>query len=275
MQTLQDRNFDDLAAKFARKIYGSLKGQVRQAVIWRDLMAAAGSHLQADLEAVMGIGSRPLRVLDLGGGLGQFSIRLAALGHTVTYNDISARMVDEAQCQAKLAGCFETINWQPGSYQSIVTQADIGQHRYDLILAHAMIEWLAEPHQLIAQVGPLLSSNGLLSLSYYNRHGWEYRNLLRGNFNLLERPYQNQEGSLTPLHAFTYEQITQWLTAAGLNVSSSTGIRVFCDYTREQRGGLSNSEAVVAKELEYSTQQPYKWLGRYIHLLAGSTADAC
>lgn len=271
---MQDRNFDDLAAKFARKIYGSQKGQVRQAVIWRDLIAA-GSRLQIDLEAVVDSGSRPLRVLDLGGGLGQFSIRLAALGHTVTYNDISTRMVDEAQRQAKLAGCFEAIAWQPGSYQSIVAQAGICQHRYDLILAHAMIEWLAEPHQLIADLSPLLSSGGLLSLSYYNRHGWEYRNLLRGNFNLLERPYQNQQGSLTPLHAFTYEQIAQWLTAAGLSVSSSSGIRVFCDYTSEQRGGLTNPEAVVAKELECSTQQPFKWLGRYIHLLAGSATDDC
>jgi S-adenosylmethionine-dependent methyltransferase len=32
-----DRNFDDLTEKFKRKVYGGLKGEIRLAVIWRDL----------------------------------------------------------------------------------------------------------------------------------------------------------------------------------------------------------------------------------------------
>ena len=40
MSIKTDRNFDDLAQKFARKVYGELKGDIRLAVIWRDLLAA-------------------------------------------------------------------------------------------------------------------------------------------------------------------------------------------------------------------------------------------
>ncbi len=34
-----DRNFDDIAEKFTRNIYGTTKGQIREAVVWQDLDA--------------------------------------------------------------------------------------------------------------------------------------------------------------------------------------------------------------------------------------------
>ncbi len=264
MAALADRNFDDLAAKFARKIYSSQKGEVRLAVIWRDLeewFAEAARPLQ-------GAAAGPLRVLDIGGGLGQFSCRLAALGHCVTYNDLSTQMLALAQRSAEQAGCAANIDWRPGSYQPLVAALAERGERYDLILCHAVIEWLAEPQRLAAELAQLLAERGLLSLSYYNRHGWAYRNLLRGNFNLLDRPYRAEPGSLTPHHAFTQPQVAGWLNEQRLQLERSSGIRVFSDYAGERRGGLADPAAVVARELAQSSQEPYKWLGRYIHLLA-------
>lgn len=52
---MQDRNFDDIAEKFARNIYGTTKGKIRQAVVWQDL-----TGLLAQLP------QRPLRILDAG-----------------------------------------------------------------------------------------------------------------------------------------------------------------------------------------------------------------
>ena len=54
---MQDRNFDDIAEKFSRNIYGTTKGQLRQAILWQ--------VLDRVLEE---IGGRKLRVLDAGGG---------------------------------------------------------------------------------------------------------------------------------------------------------------------------------------------------------------
>jgi S-adenosylmethionine-dependent methyltransferase len=34
---MRDRNFDDIAEKFSRNIYGTTKGQLRQAILWQDL----------------------------------------------------------------------------------------------------------------------------------------------------------------------------------------------------------------------------------------------
>lgn len=57
---MQDRNFDDIAEKFSRNIYGTTKGQLRQAILWQDL-----DRVLAEM------GPQKLRVLDAGGGEGR------------------------------------------------------------------------------------------------------------------------------------------------------------------------------------------------------------
>ena len=82
---MQDRNFDDIAEKFARNIYGTTKGKIRQAVVWQDL-----TGLLAQLP------QRPLRILDAGGGEGHMACQLAELGHQVLLCDLSGEMIQRA-----------------------------------------------------------------------------------------------------------------------------------------------------------------------------------
>lgn len=257
----QDRNFDDLAERFQRKIYGGLKGEIRLAVLWRDLE----SEVPALKEG------RPLRILDVGAGLGQLAIRLAALGHDVVVNDISAEMLGIAREAARKEGVEEVIQWHHGAFQQLPA-LDLGT--FDVVLCHAVMEWLAEPETLLPVLKQFLTQGGMLSLSYYNRHSLEYRNLVRGNFNLLEREnlasnqgFSADPGSLTPGNPQSPEQVGRWVEEAGLSVIATSGVRVFSDYVTSPRGGNAVPEAVVDMELRYSRREPYLWLGRYIHLL--------
>lgn len=61
---MRDRNFDDIAEKFSRNIYGTTKGQLRQTILWQDLDAILATY-----------GGQTLRVLDAGGGEGQTAIK--------------------------------------------------------------------------------------------------------------------------------------------------------------------------------------------------------
>ena len=70
---MSDRHFDQLATRFAEKIYGGAKGAIRLAVLQADLAEA--------------LPDRPLRVLDIGGGLGHMSLWLAERGHEVTFTE--------------------------------------------------------------------------------------------------------------------------------------------------------------------------------------------
>ena len=76
-----DRNFDPIADHFAKKVYGSLKGQIRLAVLNQDIS-----------ELLTHLPNRPLKILDVGAGMGQISLNLAK-NHQVTLNDISQNIL--------------------------------------------------------------------------------------------------------------------------------------------------------------------------------------
>ena len=93
---MQDRNFDDIAEKFSRNIYGTTKGQLRQAILWQDL-----DRVLAEM------GPQKLRVLDAGGGEGQTAIKMAERGHQVILCDLSAQMIDRAKQAAEALAAEE------------------------------------------------------------------------------------------------------------------------------------------------------------------------
>lgn len=121
---MSDRHFDELATRFAEKIYGGAKGAIRLAV------------LQADLKEALP--ERPLRVLDVGAGLGHMSLWLAQQGHSVTLAEPSAPMLDGARERFAAAGLDATFVQAPW-------QALLGEFAapFDLVLCHAVLEWLA------------------------------------------------------------------------------------------------------------------------------------
>ena len=254
----KDRNFDDLADRFARKVYGGLKGDIRLAVIWRDLQT-----LVPEITS-----SKKLRILDIGGGLGQIAVRLAALGHYVDYNDLSKEMLLKAQQLATEHGVEDKVGWYHCAYQDLHQQLSQQKEHYDLVLCHALAEWLADPASLVPALKTFVADKGHLSLTFYNRHSLVYRNLIRGNFRVLESDFEADANSLTPTQPLDPQAMIEKVNASGLKLLNSSGIRVFTDYVTTMRGGHTDSQSVIDKELEYSQLEPYKWLGRYIHLIA-------
>ena len=131
------------------------------------------------------------------------------------------------------------------------------------------MEWLAEPQALINSLRAWLAPKGLLSLTFYNQNALIYRNLVRGNFHVLEGEFSADPGSLTPGTPLQPDAVQQWVQQAGLTTEYSSGIRVFHDYITTQRGGHNDASAVIDMELRHSVQEPFKWLGRYIHFICG------
>lgn len=253
-KTTNDRNFDDIAEHFAHKVYGGLKGQIRLAVLQRDL-----ADVIARLTTTLG---RPLRILDVGAGLGQVSLSLAQDGHDCTLTDISSVMLERAKQSADELGVVCRFMVTP--YQDL--PALLGNEKFDLILCHALLEWVDTPQAVIEICGQLLSKQGMLSLCFYNPIAPVYRNLLMGNFNYLNNPKPADKGSLTPNYPVPYETVLGYLTK--YQILHESGIRVFYDYTSHKKGGLANPQAVIDMELKYSTKLPYRLMGRYLHVLA-------
>lgn len=255
----QDRNFDDISAHFEKKIYGGLKGEIRLAVLRHDIFGWVQSWQQTH--------NRPLRVLDVGAGLAQISIELAKDGHDVTINDISANMLEIAKQNAGEAA--QNITWHTCPYQQL---DDKLTGKYDLILCHAVLEWLAEPKLIMDFFDRWLvddsAEKGVLSLCFYNPASFVYRNLVMGNFNLLNnKNLKADNGSLTPNHPVAKDEVIAWINDHHYQILHTSGLRVFHDYSPLKRGGHTNPQAVIDMEVAYSGQDPYKWLGRYLHFL--------
>ena len=259
-----DRNFDDLAEKFQRKIYGSLKGQARIAVLRRDL------------ERLLPVNSveRRLAILDAGGGQGQLSLRYAAQGHKVVLCDISERMLELASSSAHKLGVSDRVTLIHDRVQNLA-QHETGC--FDLVLNHALLEWTAQPEQILPLLAKFLAEDGVLSTAFYNHAGVLFRNLVRGNlFKVAKGDWQGDEGSLTPSNPPTIEAVEAWHQAAGLEIISRSGIRVFSDYLNNNKLEQISREDIIAQELTYSTHPDLWRMARYIHMISrpgGSSYD--
>ncbi len=243
-----DRNFDDLAERFARNIYGGAKGAIRLAVV--------REQLRPLLEGP------PLRVLDAGCGFGQLGLEFLERGHRVLFNDLSATLLGHAR---EAAGDHPRARFVHGPLQRL----DPALGPFDLILFHAVLEWLAEPRPTLERLVSHLAPGGHLSLMFYNRDALVYRNLLQGNWRKVERgDWGGHRRSLTPHHPLTLEEVEPWLEACGLTVEGRAGVRVLHDYLRPQLRRERPEEALIELELRYCRHPAYLRLGRYIHLLA-------
>ncbi len=255
------KNFDDLAPKFLRKVYGGIKGNIRLAVLKKDLSQFFPSAINR-LDKT----HPPLSILDAGGGAGPFSLKLAKLGHRVTLCDISEKMLEKAGEEVKKKNLSSRVTLIHGAIQELPRRNSGG---YDLVLCHAVLEWVEHPRDLISHLTRLLDNSGMLSMTFYNLNGMIFKNMLRSNYKkILKQEYKGWPGSLTPSHPRQPEKVITWLEEQNLKIVCHSGIRVFHDYILDTDDRKKNPETVLDLELKFSRKLPYRDLGRYQHILA-------
>jgi len=252
------RSFDELGARFARNIVDGPKGRIRQQVLWH--------HLMQQLPALQT--APPLNVLDAGCGLGQMAARLRDQGHHLTLCDVSAEMLAAArgrfeqpsgQVTAEMAFFQASIEEMPGHCRQ----------PFDLVLCHAVLEWLSEPRQAIAALARLVNTGGYLSLSFYNRDALIYRNLINGNLRKVKSgDYAGHPGGMTPDNPLSAAEVFAWLEQQGFDIRGTAGLRVFYDYIPRHVRERLPLEDIIELELEYSCREPFSRLARYIHVIA-------
>src|SRR5690606_4576934 len=206
--TVPDRNFDDLASRFARTIYATPRGRIRLAALAQDF---------ADLNLPLTQAS----VLDIGGGQGQFSLQLAKQGATMHLCDISAEMLHLANDQFAAAGL--PLHSQQCALQQV---ADYFPATYDIVLNHAVLEWLEDPMAALPILAQQVEPGGWLSLMFYHRDGHIWRQLMNGGFSdpLRTSARLRNEGN-APQHPLDPDLVEQQLNALGFSVQRWRGIR--------------------------------------------------
>ncbi len=254
-----DQNFDGLVEHFENKIYGSLKGQLRLRLIKQEL-----------LQQIPALKNRTHRILDVAGGLGQIAIWLAGMGHQVIIADISIEMINRSKQLAENAGISHNIQWFHVPLQQLeqLLQEQKIDNKFDLILAHAILEWMEDPEKGFKNIASLTKPKTKLSLTFYNRQAILLFNLIKGNFHkVLTDNFRGDAGGLTPLNPLHPDVVRNWVKAQNLIIQNESGLRSFYDYMPKNIKQKISDEDIFEMEHKLSKQQPFIDIARYIHFI--------
>jgi len=254
MPIKNDQNFDDLSQRFRKNIYNTLKGQIRLNILWRDLV-----------EQIPEIETGGLSILDAGAGQGNFALQLAQKNHLLTLCDLSSKMLQDAEALFAEHQLEKDVQFIHAPVQELSEHLNT---QYDVVLFHAVLEWLAEPKETLKQLLKRIKPGGYLSLMFYSRTGLIYQNLTRGNFgHVLNNVLAGEGKSLTPTNPQNPEDVYNWLNEFNLESLIRSGVRVFYDgISRERRKQISEEE-LLELEKHFSRVEPYCSLARYVHVL--------
>ncbi len=242
-----DQSFDDRAVHLQKNIYGSDKGKLRLLILQRDLAAIIRQR-------------QGLSVFDAGCGTGLMSEWVALHRHRLFACDSSPVMIEEAK--KRLSG-YQHTTLYCGAIQTVEAK-----QRYDVVMCHAVLEWVKDQTALLSHLVRHLKPGGYLSLMFYNAWAREMAQLVYGNFDYIDKNYQvRQRVKLTPHWPASPDVVESLLARQKMHLVKRSGIRVFYDILRNRDHYQIFRDDIIRHELRVSQQHPYWQMGRYVHFL--------
>ncbi|WP_018981686.1 methyltransferase domain-containing protein [Salinimonas chungwhensis] len=241
-----DQYFDGIADKFVRNIYGTTKGKLRHLL----LLDALAPYLSGP----------PQSVIEIGGGTGIMTKALADQGHNVTLTDASTEILALAR---EFLSDTSGIDIKHSRLQELSTL-----HHYDLVVCHAVLEWLADPFEALSILAEKIPSGGRLSLSFFNRDAALFTNAVYGNFDYIARGMKvKKQVRLNPTNSLRPAEVIEFTERHGFRILSKTGIRCFHDYMHNKPDTEEVFAQLLTLERQYCDVEPFCWLGKYFHLM--------
>lgn len=253
-----DRNFDDITHRFKRNIYDSPKGIIRLEIVYEDM-----------INNIPEISEKPLNILDAGAGMGHMALKLAELDHHLTLCDISAEMLDFARQRFERHKRLSQATFIQSAAQELDQTV---KQQFDLVLFHAVLEWVQQPQQILNILNSHIKPGGYLSLMFYNINSIIFYNLIKGNFKKVQSgEFKGHPGGLTPTNPINPDDVETWLAEIGMQVVARSGVRVIYDYMPRHVRDQRSIDDLLLMEKSYARQQPFQSMGRYLHFVCKKT----
>jgi S-adenosylmethionine-dependent methyltransferase len=245
---------------------------------WGRLRFAVVRHtLAREVAAVAAaVGSRPLRVLDVGGGDGRDSEPLAAAGHQVTVMDTAPGMLAEARRRAAEAGLTQRTRTVHAGLDDLPGAVEGG---YDLVLCHFLLHYRPTPAEDVALLAELLGPEGRLSVIAPNPDGLVLQKLVRrGPVAALEELASDAWHTVTfdeDGHKLSHEACAVAMSASGLDVVSLYGGRCANDLLTDDDAKYDAEYYADLErlELQLCDREPFRRIGTFWQLVAQRCAD--
>ncbi|MBN2442339.1 MAG: methyltransferase domain-containing protein [Spirochaetales bacterium] len=196
-----------------------------------------------------------LKILDLGGGTGKYSIELAKLGYSVTLSDISQESLNVATVKIKNSGLnIPTI-------QADAEHVPFNNGNFDMVLMlGGVMSYTPHPQQLLRECNRILKNDGILWFDFLNTIGWAYEisDPNRKTEIVLEKEKLIQmEDWDYPTHLFNYKFMESMVQKNHFTIKSKYGLlSLSISLPMEQRYLIDYDEKLLEKykkiELELS-----------------------
>ena len=229
--------------------------------------------IEHNLKKHIPMDSRPLRILDAGGGNGHDSLQLARMNHHIDLADISQQMLNDACSNAALAGVSNRLQTHA---IDILDVADVfAEGLFDVVLCHNVIQFVDETRALLERLYKVLAPGGFLSLVSTNQYSLPYQaafmeqNLDKA-FELLDTGQQHNPVFDLSAHEFRPDEVIECLTSIGFDVDKHYGIRCLYNYwgTNKAKKDSAIFDKLRHLELELTERHPYKLTARQFQLIA-------
>ncbi|WP_433794206.1 methyltransferase domain-containing protein [Actinoplanes sp. CA-252034] len=228
--------------------------------------AAVWAVLRRELDRQAG---RELTVLDVGGGTGGFAVPLAEGGHTVTVIDASPDALAALTRRAADAGVADRVRAVQGDGDALASLVEPGSA--DLILCHSVLEVVDDPSRVVAAIAAALRPGGAVSVLVAGRAAAILGRAVNGHLKAASALVTDPAGRAGPrdtlLRRYDATGATDLLTAAGLQVEDTQGVRVVADLL-PATVLEEDPQAVLELELALSNRAPFRDVASQLHLFA-------
>jgi SAM-dependent methyltransferase len=211
----------------------------------------------------------PAKIIDVGGGAGQQTFRLAERGYSVVLADPSAEMLRRAATKLRTldAAVRQRVELVQADADQCSEQYPGGE--FDVALCQGVVMYLPSSEPVVAVLAKLVRSGGIVSLIAKNAEALAMR---AG----LERRYADaielfdasadlgRVGIVT--RGDTVDLLTDSFKRYGLELVAWYGIRVFTDHLATDPPGKDSALAVEA-EWRAGRTDPYRKIARLLHLI--------
>jgi S-adenosylmethionine-dependent methyltransferase len=235
-------------------------------------LPARTAAIWAALDPLVGA-SRPLRVLDVGGGSGMFAVPLARLGHDVTVVDPSADALATLRRRADTAGVGARVQGVQGDgdlLHEVLPATDAENGGYDLALCHYVLEVVDDPAVTLREIARALRPGGQVSVATVNRAGAVLARAVAGHpveaLALLEDRDPAPGRARPARRRFTPDDLLALVEGAGLRPGTWRGVSVVADLLESTSG--ADPQAVRALEVALAEASPYRDIATALHVLA-------
>jgi S-adenosylmethionine-dependent methyltransferase len=262
MRTLDTSQFRD-ADNYASYL-NTVPGRLRSELAWENLRR----FLRAK--------EFGLRVLDLGGGTGSMSLRLARMEFQVVLLDSSEEMLGIARKEAETSGLAARIAFRQASAGELhnLFEADF----FEVVLCHNLLEYVDDPGAILRSIARVVRKDGIVSLLTRNRAGEVLKAAIKSGDWRLAKANLSAETVMDslfhkPLRVFDPTELRHALARIGLGVVAEYGVRVFSDYLDSDDFDDEAYRQLLEMEFTLGAQPQFAAIARYSQLIARRSAS--